>query len=166
MRYSGASPARAAGIDEARVASVFPTAHETRPVSSAARRLVRVIAFMMGRPKSRGGASAKSRYPVIGPPTNPCGAAPHLPIPLRTHAAVKRTQVFGQEDSMKSRNGYRAALAAALCLLALSSTPISATSADDPPMIKPYPEAKLIKQSVRGLESYWIPTGSLFGDGQ
>jgi outer membrane protein OmpA-like peptidoglycan-associated protein len=68
---------------------------------------------------------------------------------------------------MKSHDGCRAALAAALCLLALSSAPTSALSAtDDSPMIKPYPEAKLLKQSIHALESYWIPTGRLFGDGQ
>jgi outer membrane protein OmpA-like peptidoglycan-associated protein len=68
---------------------------------------------------------------------------------------------------MKARDGSRAALAAALSLLALlSSAPAARSGPDDPPMITRYPEAPVLKRSVKALESYWVPIGKLFGDGQ
>ena len=66
---------------------------------------------------------------------------------------------------MKSRD--RAALAATLSLLALLSlAPAALCGPDDPPMLKQYPEAKVLKHTTRALEAYWIPVGRLFGDGQ
>jgi len=68
---------------------------------------------------------------------------------------------------MKSHDGSRAALAAAWSLLALLlAAPAAQCGPDDPPMIKQYPDAKVLKHSTRALESYWIPVGRLFGDGQ
>lgn len=34
------------------------------------------------------------------------------------------------------------------------------------PRVKPFPDAKVLKRSVKDLEAYWIPLGKLFGDGQ
>lgn len=67
---------------------------------------------------------------------------------------------------MKSRVGSRAALAALSLLALLSAPPAARSGPDDPPMLKQYPEAKVLKHSTRALESYWIPVGRLFGDGQ
>ncbi len=68
---------------------------------------------------------------------------------------------------MKAGAGSRAALAAAIVTLAwLSVPPAAHCGPDDPPMITHYPDAKVIKRSTRALESYWIPLGKLFGDGQ
>jgi OmpA-OmpF porin, OOP family len=68
---------------------------------------------------------------------------------------------------MNERVGSRAALAAALLLATLmSAAPPARCGADDPPMLTNEPEAKVLKHSVHALESYWIPVGKLFGDGQ
>jgi len=68
---------------------------------------------------------------------------------------------------MNARDGCRAALAMAWSLLALVSAPQAARCGpDDPPMITRDSEAKVLKRSVKALESYWIPVGKLFGDGQ
>lgn len=68
---------------------------------------------------------------------------------------------------MKPRDGSRAALAAAVSLLALLSAPPAARcGGKDQPVAPHYPEAKVLKHSVRALEAYWIPLGKLFGDGQ
>jgi OOP family OmpA-OmpF porin len=50
--------------------------------------------------------------------------------------------------------------------LALLLTATFAPAAENPGTVKPFPEAKVIKRSVRQLEAYWIPLGKLFGDGQ
>lgn len=33
-------------------------------------------------------------------------------------------------------------------------------------VVKPFPDSKVLKRSVKALEAYWIPIGKLFGDGQ
>src|SRR5262245_48279013 len=41
-----------------------------------------------------------------------------------------------------------------------------AATREDHPLVKRFPGARVIKRSVRDLESYWVPLGKLFGDGQ
>ena len=53
---------------------------------------------------------------------------------------------------------------AALAAVMVCSTPARPAGGDSP--VPNFPEAKQTKRSVKALESYWIPVGKLFGDGQ
>jgi OmpA-OmpF porin, OOP family len=65
---------------------------------------------------------------------------------------------------MTLRDGCRSVLPAAASLaLLLAAAP---TLAGDASPLALAPGAKVIQRSVRPLESYWIPLGRLFGDGQ
>src|SRR5262247_531496 len=68
---------------------------------------------------------------------------------------------------MNSRARSCAAFAAAVSLIALLSAPPAARCGDAIPSDGPhYPDAKVLKHSVKALEAYWIPVGKLSGDGQ
>jgi outer membrane protein OmpA-like peptidoglycan-associated protein len=67
---------------------------------------------------------------------------------------------------MESRNVHRTALVTALSLALIAAASFASAADKDRAQIPSFPDAKVIKHSVRDLEAYWIPTGKLTGDGQ
>jgi len=66
---------------------------------------------------------------------------------------------------MRFGHGCRSILSLqALALVLAADSPAAAR--EDHPLVKRFPEARVVKRSVRDLESYWVPLGKLFGDGQ
>jgi len=65
---------------------------------------------------------------------------------------------------MKLRDSYRLVVPPALALFVAVAS--AQAGGDARAKVKPFPEAKALKTSVKELEAYWIPLGKLTGDGQ
>ena len=66
---------------------------------------------------------------------------------------------------MRFRDAHRFPRFASLIALILAAPPARAAD-EDHSMVQRFPEAKVLKRTVRSLEAYWIPLGRLSGDGQ
>ena len=66
---------------------------------------------------------------------------------------------------MRLRDGHRFVVFLPALAVMLAVVPARAAG-ENPSSVKPFPDAKVLKRSVKDLEAYWIPLGKLFGDGQ
>src|SRR6185295_2363332 len=89
---------------------------------------------------------------------------PLLPIPQGTSAHPGAASSKVRRCLMKLRDSYRLVVPPALALFVAVAS--AQAGGDARAKVKPFPEAKALKTSVKELEAYWIPLGKLTGDGQ